>query len=423
MFPPAGRTSAVWWTKLAVAFSLCVFCLLIPWTLPGANVVAGVVIASVVAYAACGGRFDLRAPANPVGGLLAAYLLVSLLCASVGMDPMRSLARLNRDLYKLWLFVLFSVALEIEPAPEVFLLSIAAGFVGGAAGGLAQSAWRLAAGQSWWSARAHALVHPVVFAEQMSVGLLGGCCFLLKPPPAWGRRARAAAIALAALLLAALLASLARTPLAAFIVGLASVCLLLPNWRRRVLFGLPIALAAVIAISAVQGRLRTQPLEAEIAAWSQGGGTLPQGSSLARLVFWDIAWRMGRDHPWTGVGGGNFRAAFHAYHSGPLAGESDWGDPHNLYLQTFAERGLAGLAALLALGVFAGLRAFRRAKEDPTALNLWAFGTVTAFGVMNMTESSFNTEVLWMLVLFVWTWAEAVHARASEPDRAAALGG
>ena len=30
---------------------------------------------------------------------------------------------------------------------------------------------------------------------------------------------------------------------------------------------------------------------------------------------------------------------------------------------------------------------------------------------------------VWMLVLFVWTWAEAVHARASEPDRAAALGG
>ncbi|MCX5789841.1 MAG: O-antigen ligase family protein [Elusimicrobia bacterium] len=415
-------TWAARWSRLAVTLSVCAFCLVVPWTVAGANIVAGVVIASVVAYAVCGGRLDLRAPASPVGGLLAAYLIVSLLCASVGMDPMRSLGWLSRDLYKLWLFVLFSVALALEPAPEA-LLCLAVAFAGTAAGGLGQSACRLAAGQSWWSARAHALVHPVVFAEQMSVALLGACCFLLKPRPAWGRRAKAATIALAAVLAAALLASLARMPVAAVVAGLAAGGLLLPDRRRRVLFALPIALLAALAIGDVMGRLRTQPMEAELAAWNQAGGTLPQGSSLARLVFWDVAWRIGRDHPWTGVGGGNFRAAFHAYHSGPLAGKSDWGDPHNLYLQTFAERGLAGLAALLALGVFAGLRAFRRAKEDPTALNLWAFGTVTAFAVMNMTESAFNTETLWMLVLFVWTWAEAVHARASEPDRAAALGG
>ena len=51
-----------------------------------------------------------------------------------------------------------------------------------------------------------------------------------------------------------------------------------------------------------------------------------------------------------------------------------------------------------------------RARQAPTAWNLWAFGAVTAFAVMNLTESAFHSEILWMLVLFVWVWAQARHS-------------
>ncbi len=116
---------------------------------------------------------------------------------------------------------------------------------------------------------------------------------------------------------------------------------------------------------------------------------------------------MGRDHPVFGVGYNNFRALFPDYFTGTMEDRSAaWGTAHNVYLHHFAERGLVGVLALLAMLGAMWVRALKRARQRPDAWQLWAFSTVTAFLIMNMTEVALQVEILWMLVFFIWAWAE-----------------
>ena len=69
-----------------------------------------------------------------------------------------------------------------------------------------------------------------------------------------------------------------------------------------------------------------------------------------RPELWRLAVAMWRDHPWTGVGGDNFRRLY-----GPYAGHSFWDQrvtANNLYLEAAATTGLLGLGALLATLAF-----------------------------------------------------------------------
>jgi O-antigen ligase len=68
---------------------------------------------------------------------------------------------------------------------------------------------------------------------------------------------------------------------------------------------------------------------------------------LERVAHWQAAWRMWTDHPWLGVGIGNYEAIYPQY-ALPL-----WpvalGHAHNYYLNIAAETGVVGLAAYLVL--------------------------------------------------------------------------
>jgi putative inorganic carbon (HCO3(-)) transporter len=68
---------------------------------------------------------------------------------------------------------------------------------------------------------------------------------------------------------------------------------------------------------------------------------------LERLAHWQAAWEMWAEHPWLGVGVGNYVPVYPAY-ALPY-----WEDPlghaHNYYLNVAAETGLVGLTAYLLL--------------------------------------------------------------------------
>jgi O-antigen ligase len=72
---------------------------------------------------------------------------------------------------------------------------------------------------------------------------------------------------------------------------------------------------------------------------------------IERLAHWQAAAAMADDHPWLGVGPGNYAVAYPAY------ALLNWPDPlghaHNFYLNTLAETGIIGLAAYL--GAWAAL--------------------------------------------------------------------
>jgi O-antigen ligase len=256
-----------------------------------------------------------------------------------------------------------------------------------------------------WRLRAQAFVHPATYGEQMCVGLLGAVSFLFFPPPGKDqKKARTVAIFLAFATGLALLLSNTRGALASCIIAFLAMGFLVPAVRRYFFW---IFAAAVLGLIAMESFRTDRSLLVTVMKWNTKASH--QGQFM-RLHLWDAAWRIGQDHIWTGVGHNNFRIIFPQYARLLMEdGTFTWGTAHNLYLHHFAERGLLGLSAVLCVLASFWKRAFDRVRENPDGFNLWAFGTTTSFIFMNMTEVAFQVEILWMLVFFVWIWAETRH--------------
>jgi hypothetical protein len=79
--------------------------------------------------------------------------------------------------HKLWLYMLFSIALAVESAPKASFF-VLLGFFAASLIGL----WQFLI--PWFRygelVRAHAFVHPVVFGEQLAIALLGSRLFFLE---------------------------------------------------------------------------------------------------------------------------------------------------------------------------------------------------------------------------------------------------
>ena len=68
-------------------------------------------------------------------------------------------------------------------------------------------------------------------------------------------------------------------------------------------------------------------------------------ATVERVAHWWAGWRMWEEHPWTGVGIGNYADAYPLYN---LPGWEDaLGHAHNFYINMGAEAGTLGLAAYL----------------------------------------------------------------------------
>ena len=72
-------------------------------------------------------------------------------------------------------------------------------------------------------------------------------------------------------------------------------------------------------------------------------------SNVERLAHWQVAVDMMRDHPWLGVGFGNYGAYYEQYRL--LYWVNALGHAHNYYLNIFAETGAIGFVAYLTVWV------------------------------------------------------------------------
>ena len=72
-------------------------------------------------------------------------------------------------------------------------------------------------------------------------------------------------------------------------------------------------------------------------------------SNVERLAHWQVAFAMMRDHPWLGVGFGNYGAYYEQYRL--LYWVNALGHAHNYYLNIFAETGVIGLGTYLLMWV------------------------------------------------------------------------
>lgn len=395
----------------AVRASICLFCLCVPVSIAGANISWGLLLAGLLAYVCAGGKLPFDGRRSLVEKPLWIFLAAAVAAALLGADPANSLRSINKDVHKVWLYTLFAVGLTLESTPRA-LCFMAAGFAFSAVVGCWQAIPSLF-GEDSTHLRAHAFVHPATFGEQMCVGALGAFCFLLRPPDCWDRAlVRKIAGALALLTGAALFLSHTRGAALACAAGVFMILFFVPRLRPHLGIALIAGLAFFVGMEIFNF---DRSILWQLIEGMQSKGF--DGPQFIRLKLWNAAFKMGCDNLWTGVGPDNYRALFASYHTARLDGHPDaWGSAHNLYLHHFAERGLLGLAALAGMLGALWIRALRRSLDRPDAWNLWAFGTITSFLVMNLTEVALQTEILWMLVFFVWIWAEVLHKRA---DRAA----
>lgn len=380
-------------TPVAAALTLCA--LVLPVSIAATNVSLVLLAAALLLRARAEGfRPSSTWASEPAMAAVALYAAAGLTAAAFGSDPHAALRDALKDFHRVWALGLFVAAAALEPKAPVMsglAVSLAAMAVYGIAqtslGGLPQG--RLV--------RAHGFVHAVVYGQQMTLALLGALSALARPGTLSPARLRAAAL-LAALSTAALALSQTRMALLAMAVGFAALCVLEPRARRWV----PAVALLVLGAAAAWEFLPTggRTLSAAL------GGIHPNSPHQARWALWDAAWRIFRDHPWTGVGPGGYKLVFPSYHAVPLDGETNWGSAHNLYLHQLAERGLLGGAALAILLVVLW-RGARRAARGGTARGLWAASGVAAFLAMSLTETSFQNEQFATLFLLCWAWGTA----------------
>jgi hypothetical protein len=182
--------------------------------------------------------------------------------------------------------------------------------------------------------------HPNSFAGYLVLLLpgLAGAVIVCRRSP-WPRAAAAGCLALGLVALWLTHSRGAMLGLALAALGAVAVARRRQLWAHK---GVALATAVVLA-------------GAGVAAWYAGLFTaaLGKGSGTAayRLDYWRATWRMIAEHPWLGVGPGNFASAYTRYL--PEGAAETVRDPHNFALELWATCGVfAMLALLVALGAF-----------------------------------------------------------------------
>jgi O-antigen ligase len=166
-------------------------------------------------------------------------------------------------------------------------------------------------------------------------------------------RQRYVALALAVPIAACLALTRSRSSLIAAGVGLVLLYLANRSSIRRIGWRLPAAVGGAVLLAAV------------IAASVLWGSRvlLPASKSLGyRLQYWQSSLAMIADHPWLGVGPGQFQNAYTAYML-PTASE-EVVDPHNFLIEVWATAGTPALLALLALLVAFGRTIIRSERSE-----------------------------------------------------------
>jgi len=129
----------------------------------------------------------------------------------------------------------------------------------------------------------------------------------------------------------------------AFLAGLALFAALLAlrkqlGARRRLVMAVLVPLAALVIAGGAYGTI----------SYGLRHGTLPGGNSmLVRWQYWLASARMYADHPFTGVGPGNFSHYYPHYKPAPAL--ESVSDPHNFVLSLLAQYGPLGLLGFLGM--------------------------------------------------------------------------
>jgi O-antigen ligase len=185
--------------------------------------------------------------------------------------------------------------------------------------------------------------------------------------------------------------------------AIAGICLLFvwSRFTRRLL--VPGALGAALALALALSGLLPAAILDRLAQTIEYFGvfdvrtvevTPENWAVVERMAHWQAGWYMFVDHPWLGVGAGNYAEAYATYFVGSW--REALGHAHNYYLNILAELGIVGGGLLLALLALT-FRQLGRALVDSEArrTEFWravvagVLGGLVVFCVHNLFDSLF----------------------------------
>lgn len=383
---------------------------LTPLSIAWMNVGLGILTGVLVLLAASGYEMPWRRAIDASFQLVCVYVAVGALVSLAGVAPLHSLRLLPKEFHKLWVLFILNLALALRPSPRAYL-AFSAGMAAIALVGIFQVADAMLWGahgldRTVLVIRAHGFVHPVTYANMLGMGFIGVVCFFIHGSPGIGPlKAERLWPVLLLVSGAALILSQTRTVLLA--VAAATALMSLRDKRLRPWVFVVLGCLAAAAILRDYWDTGGAAVRGILTRLDFGAGHSDAEGLRMRSTLWSVAWRMFQDHPWTGVGLGNYRTLFTDYFQGMLDRQAVWGDAHNLYLHQLAERGLLGLTALCAFFGHIAASVWRRSRSIAGPAGLWALGAVATFLLANITETAFESEQPATLFLCIWAWTQA----------------
>jgi O-antigen ligase len=303
------------------------------------------------------GRNDWNRPGGKRAGLLLEAALLVL--AGTGFASAGFVARYQHPAWLIaweWLLlvVVFGLVRRLADTPEERRYLLAAVLATGVcAAGLAIYRHLHPSPQQRQAHASGIFTHPNSLAGYLALLLPAAVAFAVAAFGRWGRSWQTVLAGVCVLLLGAALwfSHSQSAPLALLLVG---AVLAVVFWRR-----LPALNRAGVVLGLVG-------LTAAVILLSVSAATV-QGPASVRLCleWWSATWRMIADHPWLGVGPGNFDRYYPQYMP-PTSFDYPGQQPYNFALEVWATCGVAALVALLAALVlfFRGVRGAGRGTSE-----------------------------------------------------------
>ncbi len=209
------------------------------------------------------------------------------------------------------------------------------------------------------------------------------------------------------------------------VVGLSAVVWLLGGLARLAGTVLALSLVAAVLVSPLGSRVGTRMSEGSVSIEATSRVTVQNFAVRERLAHWNAGIRMALEHPWLGVGAGNFNANYRQ-------STTDWrfriprGHAHNAYIQAAAQTGFTGLLGYLALISAVGVRLWQRlraTKDSPLRpFVIGAVGVCLAFGVHSLVDYLHVHNLPALLGVVIAMAEMPVPATRSGPERVALPG-
>ncbi len=205
-----------------------------------------------------------------------------------------------------------------------------------------------------------------------------------------------------------------------FGAGVAIVYMAPRHIRGKLIIGMMAAAIAMLYLSDPQFLERVAKIS-EHAETVAKGGVSADRSTMMRIEAWRGGIQMFRDHPFLGVGPGNFNQ-----HIGRYAPTVEGLSPHSIYIQTLAELGFPGMLVLLALlgnGLWTVRNVIRisdRLPEPERSILHWSSCGLGAI-IVSYATSGLTANVLYFEGLYWFLLLPVCLQRASENAHEALL--